>query len=107
MMKKIINCFAVTCIFTALVYTSALSGEMPLKPINLPEDKGKEEVEIYCGSGHSLRLVVQQRMKKEAWDERLDWMVDEHGMDKIPLDDRTLVLDYLAKYLNTTFENNH
>lgn len=82
-------------------YSYAFSASMKLKPIKLPEDKGKEEVEVYCGSCHSLRLVVQQRMGKNEWDELLVWMVEEQEMDPIPGDDRTLVLDYLAKHLNT------
>ncbi len=84
-----------------LSYSLAHSAAMKLKPIKLPKDKGREEVEIYCGSCHSLRLVVQQRMGKNDWDELLVWMVEEQEMDPIPSDDRTLVLDYLAKHLNT------
>lgn len=107
MMKKIIHYFSALSICTALFSFSAFAVEMKLKPIKLPDDKGKEEVEIYCGACHSLRLVVQQRMKKDAWDELLDWMVDEHGMDQIPTDDRVLVLDYLAKHLNTKFKKKY
>ncbi len=34
------------------------------------------------------------------WDEILDWMVEEHGMNEIVGDERTLILDYLAAHYN-------
>ncbi len=65
----------------------------------LPLDVGREEVEIYCNACHSLRLVAQQGMTKDDWDELFVWMVEEQEMEKIPAEDRILVLDYLSKHL--------
>ncbi len=65
----------------------------------LPLDGGREEVEIYCSACHSLRLVAQQGMTKEDWDELFDWMIEEQEMEEIPAEDRKLALDYLAKHL--------
>jgi len=65
----------------------------------LPLDVGREEVEIYCSACHSLRLVAQQGMTKGDWDELFVWMVEEQEMEKIPAEDRVLVLDYLSKHL--------
>ncbi len=64
----------------------------------LPLDGGREEVEIYCSACHSLRLVAQQGMTKDDWDELFDWMIEEQEMEEIPADDRKLVLNYLSKH---------
>ncbi len=70
-----------------------------LAQLGLPLDGGREEVEIYCSACHSLRLVAQQGMTKDDWDELFDWMIEEQEMEEIPADDRKLALDYLAKHL--------
>ena len=79
--------------------TSAEAGVTGLKPVELPDGKGKEEVEAYCSACHSLRLVLQQRLKRSDWDEVLESMAEEQGMSEISPDDRALVLDYLARHL--------
>jgi len=66
----------------------------------LPAGKGREEVELYCSACHSLKLVTQQGLTREAWDELLVWMVEEQGMAEISSDDRKIVLDYLARELS-------
>ena len=66
----------------------------------LPDDAGREEVEIYCSACHSLKIVVQQRLSRDAWDETLVWMVEEQAMDPLTEDERKLVLDYLAAHFN-------
>jgi cytochrome c len=67
---------------------------------DLPPGEGREEVEIYCSACHSLKIVTQQGLSREDWDELLVWMVDEQGMDELPPDDRKLILDYLAKHIS-------
>lgn len=68
-----------------------------LKDLKLPEGIGKDETEAYCGACHSMRLVVQQGQTREGWDELLEYMVEEHAMEPLPVNDRKLVLDYLAE----------
>ncbi len=63
----------------------------------LPPGPGREEVFYTCKACHSLMLVKQQGMNRENWDETLEWMVEEQGMDEI--DDQAMrdrILDYLA-----------
>ncbi len=63
----------------------------------LPPGRGREEVFYSCNVCHSLRLVSQQGMSRERWDETLEWMVEEQGMAEI--EDalmRDLILDYLS-----------
>ena len=81
-----------------LPLTSAEPGVTGLKPVELPEGDGRDDVEAYCGACHSLRLVTQQRLSLDDWEAVLVTMVEEHGMSEIPLEDRTLALDYLAKH---------
>ena len=65
----------------------------------LAAGKGREQVFAYCGACHSLRLVLQQRLSRDTWDDTLVYMVEEQVMPEIDPPDRKLVLDYLGKYL--------
>ncbi len=67
---------------------------------SLPEGKGSEEVETYCSVCHSLKIVTQQGLSREAWDELLNLMVEEQGMEKMPPGDRKIVLEYLARHIS-------
>ncbi len=71
-----------------------------LAALGLPPDAGREEVEIYCGACHSLRLVAQQGLSRSDWDEVLDWMVEEQAMEELEPPERELILDYLARHLS-------
>jgi len=67
----------------------------------LPTGPGQEETFYACSPCHSIRLVVQQGLSREAWVETIDWMVDEQEMDPLEPDEYDLILDYLDTYLNT------
>jgi hypothetical protein len=62
----------------------------------LPEAPGREEVYYICDACHSIRLVTQQRLSRERWDELLDWMVSEQGMAELTAEEREVILEYLA-----------
>ncbi|MEX0960970.1 MAG: cytochrome c family protein [Burkholderiales bacterium] len=65
----------------------------------LPPGPGREEVFYLCKACHSLMIVKQQGLTRSAWDDTLQWMVDEQGMRQI--DDtaaRNRLLDYLATH---------
>jgi cytochrome c len=64
----------------------------------LPEGPGREDVYYSCKGCHSLRLVKQQGLSRERWDETLEWMVEEQGMDALDLATRERILDYLATH---------
>ncbi len=59
---------------------------------------GQEAVFYTCNVCHSVRLVTQQRLPRQRWDELLDWMVEKQGMAELDPEDRGLILDYLATY---------
>jgi len=78
----------------ALVRTAPAAEESEYGVLH--EATGVEETFIYCTACHSERIVAQQGLTREDWDEMLVWMVDEQGMPEIDPPDRELVLDYLA-----------
>ena len=59
---------------------------------------GASETFYACTPCHSERIVVQQGLTREQWGEALDLMVEEHEMEPIQGDARTVILDYLAEH---------
>jgi len=64
----------------------------------LPAGLGREAVFYACQACHSLAIVKQQGLDRDTWDETLVWMVEEQEMGPLDLEDRKLVLDYLATH---------
>ena len=64
----------------------------------MPEDAGRMEVFGFCGSCHSIDLVLQQGLTRAVWEEVLTEMVRDQEMAPLRDDDRLKVLDYLEKY---------
>jgi len=54
----------------------------------------------FCTRCHSERIIVQQGLSRESWDETIDWMVEEQGMAEIPAPLRVRILDYLSEHYN-------
>ena len=78
---------------------SVASVDDPQKWQGLPPGPGREDVFYRCKACHSLMIVKQQGLDREAWDESLEWMVEEQGMT--PIEDaaiRARVLDYLSTH---------
>lgn len=88
-----------------LGYLSAHFGELPDDEQDwegLPPGDGREEVYYTCNACHSLKLVTQQGMNRSRWDETLDWMVEEQGMNEIEdIATRTRILDYLSTHFGS------
>jgi cytochrome c len=69
----------------------------------LPPGKGREEVFYTCNACHSLMLVTQQGMNRDRWDETLEWMVEEQGMNEIEdVAMRDRILDYLSTHFGSS-----
>jgi hypothetical protein len=64
----------------------------------LPPGKGREETFYLCGPCHSLKLVTQQGLTRDSWEEVMDYMVAEQAMAPLESTDRKLIVDYLAKF---------
>lgn len=63
----------------------------------LPRTSGVEAVAAYCGSCHSLALVMQQRQTADGWSGLLDWMVEKQGMAEPESGARAEIVAYLAR----------
>ena len=64
----------------------------------MPDDEGRLEVFGFCGSCHSIDLVLQQGLSRPVWDQVLVEMVRDHEMVPLQPDVRVKVLDYLEEY---------
>ena len=60
--------------------------------------EGAEETHAYCTACHSERIVAQQGLTREDWEELLEQMVEENGMNPIEEPDLGRVLSYLAAH---------
>ena len=60
---------------------------------------GAVETYAYCIVCHSERLVAQQGLTRQGWEEVIDLMVEEHGM--IPI--QNPALDRVLGYLSTHY----
>jgi len=58
--------------------------------------EGAEETYAYCAVCHSERIVAQQGLTRPDWEELLEQMVEENGMNPIGEPDLGRVLDYLT-----------
>lgn len=61
---------------------------------------GVETTYYTCAACHSERIIAQQGMTRDNWDELLDWMIEDQGMGEPDDEDRKEILDYLAAYYN-------
>ncbi len=86
----------------ALVLVVALGGGIWAAAADewdgLPEGAGREEVYGLCGACHSLMIVKQQGLSREAWAETMEWMVEEQDMPELDRDTLDLVIDYLVEH---------
>lgn len=77
------------------------SSEMEVKSAGdgiLAPGENMKLVAAVCSACHSLHMVTQQGLSRQRWDETLDWMIEEQGMDELPGDDREAILKYLSTY---------
>jgi hypothetical protein len=92
----------------ALMLTVAVSGGSRSQPApfnpreesveTLPAGPGREETFYLCTACHAYRLVSNQGMTREKWDETLSWMTERHNMPDVQGADRDLILAYLAEH---------
>ena len=65
----------------------------------LPNGKGKAEVEAACYACHSADLLVQQRLTQKQWTTTMDKMVRWGAEVKEP--DKQVMIDYLSRHFGT------
>lgn len=94
--------FAAALIGTIFALTTRIEAQEPAVAArdqtveDLPAHPGREETFGLCTACHAYRLVSNQGMSRERWDETLNWMTERQNMPDIQGTDRALILDYLA-----------
>ena len=86
------------CVLAAALAALALAGaaagqEVVEEPSVFPDGASRDEVFYLCTACHSSRLVRNQAMSRERWDETLTWMSERHGMPELEGEKRTYFLD--------------
>jgi hypothetical protein len=66
------------------------------KPEQYPDGPNREDTFYFCTACHSFKIVAQQGMSRQRWDETLDFMVSRHKMVEVQGVEREKILDYLA-----------
>ena len=66
--------------------------------LDLPQGEGREEVAALCAACHSLKIVKQQGLDADRWDELMTWMTEKQGMPELDPEDRTKIVSYLAEH---------
>jgi hypothetical protein len=61
----------------------------------LPQGKGRTEVEAACYACHSADILVQQRLTEKQWTATVDKMIRWGAV--VPESDKSVVIAYLAK----------
>jgi len=64
-------------------------------PEEFPPGPGRDDTFYACTACHNFKLVAQQGMSRQQWEDSLQWMVDKHKMSPLPDNEKKVVLDYL------------
>ena len=89
----------------ALALASAVAGqEVMEEPSVFPEGPYRDDVFYLCTACHSSRLVRNQAMSRDRWDETLSWMSERHGMPELAGEERKRFLDYLTAHFGPAAE---
>ena len=100
MRKYIITVTSLISLATFSLFDVSAEEVPELAELGLPSALGGEEVVIFCAPCHSLKLVAQQGLSRNDWEETIQWMYDEQGMERMELADHELVLNYLSEYIS-------
>jgi hypothetical protein len=77
----------IVCLVCALPLLWAQGPELPPAPV-------KEKVTNACTECHDARIVMQQRLSKEAWTKEVDKMIKWGAL--VQTGDREAFIDYLS-----------
>ena len=72
--------------------------QQPPGPGVLVAGEGAAETYAYCIACHSERLVAQQGLTRQGWEEVIELMMEEHGMAPIESPYLERVLGYLSTH---------
>lgn len=65
-------------------------------PEQYPASTHRDDTFYFCTACHGFKIVAQQGMSRERWNETFDLMVTRHKMVDVQGEQRDQMLDYLA-----------
>jgi hypothetical protein len=65
-------------------------------PEQYPAGAHRDDTFYFCTACHSFKIIAQQGMSRERWNETFDFMVSRHKMVDVQGEQREQMLDYLA-----------
>ena len=86
----------ITLLAVMILLTSDLGAKEERDYQGLPPGKGLELVLKNCTACHSIDIIRENHMSREAWDKTITWMQEKQGLWKLGKD-RKIILDYLSK----------
>jgi len=112
LMRQRYTLTAVGLAFAAIVALPVVSSAQPAtQPVtqptftlrdedvkNFPEGAGRDETFYFCTACHAFKIVTQQGMTLDQWNESLNWMTERHKMPELKGKDRDVILAYLATH---------
>jgi hypothetical protein len=66
-------------------------------PEQYPVGEHRDDTFYFCTACHGFKIVAQQGLSRERWEETFVVMVKRHGMVDVQGEQRDQMLDYLAK----------
>ena len=63
----------------------------------LQPGEGRDLVLQTCTGCHSTAIILQNHMSRKRWDETITWMQEKQGLQKLNLETRNKILNYLEK----------
>ncbi len=67
------------------------------EPEEYPDAPGREDAFYGCTACHNFKLVAQQGMSRQRWDDTIDFMMRQHKMPALSAQEREKILGYLAR----------
>ena len=92
------HCVPAAALAALAVAGAAIGQERAEEPSVFPDGPYRDEVFYLCTACHSSRLVRNQALSRERWDETLTWMSERHGMPELEGEERAHFLDYLTAH---------
>jgi len=65
-------------------------------PKDFPAGAGRDDTFYACTACHAFRVVANQGLSRDRWNETLTYMIERHKMPDVTGKDRDVILDYLS-----------
>ena len=66
------------------------------EPEEFPEAPGRDEAFFGCTACHGFKIVAQQGMSRQRWEDTFDFMIRQHKMHVPSAQEREKILGYLS-----------